>query len=433
MRALTLIFLFLVLGFSALAAPPRTAKTVKRDRQQTQKEITDTRKRLDSNSASTKKNLNELENIKAGIARQEKEIDLLNNRLDSLTTAITVTTDSLNACQSTVNGLREELKTTLVKMRDRRKSVNNITFVFSAPNFGSALRRLEYLNRINEWRSHKIGQLKQQVAVLNARKAKLEDMHTRQAGTRSEIDAARRTLDQRRVQQQETVRKLRAEGKELNNLLTAKQKKMKELDRELDRIIAEEQRRREEEQRRAKAAAEEKARKEAAKKNKTEKEPDNTKTAPEKPQKDQATGVADADRRLSGSFAQNRGKLLFPVAGKYTIVGNFGRGAHREISNVEVNNSGIDISVAPGTVVRAVFNGTVSSIFFMPGYNNIVIIRHGAYLTVYAGLTGLTVKKGQQVSTGTTIGKVASDDGEAILHFEVRKERDKLNPLDWVH
>jgi septal ring factor EnvC (AmiA/AmiB activator) len=82
-----------------------------------------------------------------------------------------------------------------------------------------------------------------------------------------------------------------------------------------------------------------------------------------------------------------------------------------------------------------VFDGTVSSVFFMPGYQNIVIVRHGEYLTVYAGLGSLSISKGSKVKAGSDIGTVYSDPddgGRTVLHFEVRREREKLNPLDWV-
>ncbi len=145
--------------------------------------------------------------------------------------------------------------------------------------------------------------------------------------------------------------------------------------------------------------------------------------------------MADADRKITGSFVANKGRLLFPIAGKYTIVGTFGRSNHQNLSNIQVNNSGIDILVSKGTTARAVYDGTVSSVFFMPGYQNIVILRHGDYLTVYAGLASLSISKGAKVKAGATIGTVYSDPddgGRTVLHFEVRHEREKLNPLDWV-
>ena len=68
-------------------------------------------------------------------------------------------------------------------------------------------------------------------------------------------------------------------------------------------------------------------------------------------------------------------------------------------------------------------------------YDNVIIVRHGGYLTVYAGLTNISVSKGQKVKAGQTLGTIWTnpDAGNRTeLHFEVRHERTKLNPLEWV-
>jgi murein DD-endopeptidase MepM/ murein hydrolase activator NlpD len=105
------------------------------------------------------------------------------------------------------------------------------------------------------------------------------------------------------------------------------------------------------------------------------------------------------------------------------------------MENIEIENPGIDVKVAPGTAARCVYEGTVTMVMYMSKYQNVVLVRHGHYLTVYAGLGSVSVKKGQTVKAGQTIGTVAADSdntGSGVLHFEVRNERQKLNPLDWV-
>ena len=113
----------------------------------------------------------------------------------------------------------------------------------------------------------------------------------------------------------------------------------------------------------------------------------------------------------------------------------FGRQKHPQLEHVETENSGIDIEALGSKNARAVFEGTVSATFRQPGYGTIVMIRHGNYLTIYANLDGINVKNGDKVKTGQTIGTILTDPDEenrAILHFELRKERTKLNPSLWV-
>lgn len=138
---------------------------------------------------------------------------------------------------------------------------------------------------------------------------------------------------------------------------------------------------------------------------------------------------------LSGNFAQNQGRLLFPAAGECRVVSHFGRTKHNDFTKVEVQNSGIDIQTPSGANARAVFDGTVSSIFFLKGFHNIVMVRHGEYITVYANVDKLAVRKGDQVKAGQSLGQIYADPddgGRSILHFEVRKEREKLDPMLWI-
>ena len=91
--------------------------------------------------------------------------------------------------------------------------------------------------------------------------------------------------------------------------------------------------------------------------------------------------------------------------------------------------------VSPGADARAVFNGEVTRVFVVPGYNNSVIVRHGNYLTVYSNLSQVYVKAGDRVSTRQAIGRIYSDpeDGNStILHFQLWKEKTKLNPQPWL-
>ena len=74
-------------------------------------------------------------------------------------------------------------------------------------------------------------------------------------------------------------------------------------------------------------------------------------------------------------------------------------------------------------------------VIVMQGYQNVVLIRHGEYLTVYAGLTNVLVRKGDTVKAGDELGSLQtspSGTDYGRLHFEVRHEKEKLNPSDWL-
>ena len=146
-------------------------------------------------------------------------------------------------------------------------------------------------------------------------------------------------------------------------------------------------------------------------------------------------GTSSASVETGSQFADMRGRLSFPVAGSYTIVRRFGRQTHPSLPHVQTDNAGVDIQTTRNAGVRAVFDGEVSAVFRPDGYNSVVVVRHGQYLTVYANLDHVSVSTGQKVKAGQNLGTVFSDpndDGRSVLHFEVRNGRAKENPESWL-
>lgn len=136
--------------------------------------------------------------------------------------------------------------------------------------------------------------------------------------------------------------------------------------------------------------------------------------------------LTNADRAMTGSFANNRGRLPMPMSGK--IVTHFGQYNVAGMSNIRLNSNGINIKGAAGSPVRSVFMGEVSGIFNAGG-STIVMVRHGIYISVYCNLANVSVHRGQNVGTGQTLGTVNST---GVLHFQLRKETAKLNPEQWI-
>lgn len=95
-------------------------------------------------------------------------------------------------------------------------------------------------------------------------------------------------------------------------------------------------------------------------------------------------------------------------------------------------NEGIDIAAAAGTPVQAAANGTVAAITQDTEQTPIIVIRHdGGLLTVYAGVAGIKVKKGDKVTRGQTIATVRSGN-PAFLHFEVRRGVESTDPMPYL-
>ncbi len=133
------------------------------------------------------------------------------------------------------------------------------------------------------------------------------------------------------------------------------------------------------------------------------------------------------DRVLSGGFEANRGRLPSPVAGG-RIVSHFGQHGVEGLPGVVLDNKGINILGKPGAAARSIYDGEVSAVFNVGGSMG-VLIRHGSYISVYCNLASVSVSRGQKVSVRQSIGTIGKDN---ILQFQLRKERAKLNPEQWL-
>jgi murein DD-endopeptidase MepM/ murein hydrolase activator NlpD len=95
-------------------------------------------------------------------------------------------------------------------------------------------------------------------------------------------------------------------------------------------------------------------------------------------------------------------------------------------------NEGIDIAAPAGAPVMAAAAGTVRVIMQDTAGTPIIVIAHeGGLLTIYAGVAGITVKKGDKVTKGQTIANVRSGN-PSFLHFEVRRGAASTDPMPFL-
>ncbi|MDO5606445.1 MAG: M23 family metallopeptidase [Paracoccus sp. (in: a-proteobacteria)] len=124
------------------------------------------------------------------------------------------------------------------------------------------------------------------------------------------------------------------------------------------------------------------------------------------------------DLGATRTAASGSGRLSMPVAG--AIVRTYAKG----------RNDGIDISAPAGTAVKAAGAGQVAAITRDTDGVPIVVIRHqGELMTVYAGMSDLSVQRGDQVSAGQRIGTAGT---AGSIHFEVRQGFESMNPEDYL-
>ena len=145
-------------------------------------------------------------------------------------------------------------------------------------------------------------------------------------------------------------------------------------------------------------------------------------------QSQEAQQFSTVDRMMNNGFEANRGRLPMPITGNYRVVSHFGQYNVDGLKGVTLDNKGINIMGGPGAQARSVYDGEVSAVIGYGG-NMVVMVRHGAYISVYCNLKSVSVSRGQKVRTRQILGAVGPDH---ILQFQLRKERVKLNPEAWL-
>ena len=422
------IMLMAVVGAMALSTvSAQTVKSIKQQKAKTQREITETAKQIDKNKADTRRQLNQLNTITAEIGEQQRSIDALTKQLEDINAELQSVNDSIAANEARLQEMRDEYGKAIRKIHSHSSSLDKLLFVFQSASFHQALRRMRYLREFSAWQKRQSAEIGEMQKRLEASRAHINALATTKSNNLKDQNLAKLTLEQKKRQQSDVVSKLKKEGKQLSSILAEKKKKAKALDEALDRLI--------EQERIAAEKARQKAEEERRKKGESQSEGKRQDAKPEKKEETKPKTPEKVDVALSGSFESNKGKLPFPVTGKYKIVSHFGVNKHPELKYVTTDNGGIDIETQPGAVAHAIYEGKVSAIFRQEGFNTVVMIRHGSYLTIYVNLSEIYVRTGEKVKMNQNIGKIYSDseDGNrTILHFEIRKEKTKLNPEQWM-
>ncbi len=139
-------------------------------------------------------------------------------------------------------------------------------------------------------------------------------------------------------------------------------------------------------------------------------------------------------KKLSKDFASNKGRLPWPIL-TGTIVRGYGQQESKLLKGIRTTSEGVDIAAKKNSVVRSIFNGKVTKVARIPGGNDVVIIRHGDFLTLYSNLTNLVINIGDEVKAGQAIGTLYTEKNaeQGILHFEIWKEFHSQNPKLWLH
>lgn len=442
MRCIGLVIFVLFLSCALSGQNSAKVRELEKQRKAALAEIDMTNQLLNETRQTTRNTLNRLNLLTQQILSRKKVISLLNQELGEIDKQIATAGREISRLEKELGSKRSNYGKSVRSLYKRRSSQDKLLFILSADNFAQSLRRMRYLREYADWQKRQAAEIIEKQREISDKRKELEAKRVEKNQLLGSREEENRKLQTEESNQKEEIQQLSKKQKQLQADLKKKRQQADALNRQIEKQIAEEIARAEAE---AKAARERAARAErerlAREKAKAAGKPIETQPATEPVREERVAetkggyAMTKAEKRLSDDFAGNRGRLPYPVAGRHTIVASFGEQQHQELKYVRTNNSGIDIQTSPGADARAVFNGEVTRVFVVPGYNNSVIVRHGNYLTVYSNLSQVYVKAGDKVTTRQPIGKIFTDteDGNTtILHFQLWKEKTKLNPALWL-
>lgn len=410
-----------------MAQSNKLIKELESKRGALQKQIAESESLLQTTTKNVGSQLKGLAALTGQIEERKRYILAINSDMDAIDRELVSLERQLNQLQKELKDKKTKYAASVNYLYRNHTIQDKLLFIFSAQTLEQTYRRLRYVREYASYQRMQGEEIQKKQKQINNKRAELTEARKAKENLLKERENEKTTLERQEKEQKALVDNLRKKQRSLQSEINKKRKEANQLNARIDRLIAEEIEK-------ARKRAEEEARREAAARKKAEKTESPSATKP-KAEPLEAYTMNKADRELSGSFASNRGKLPVPVTGPYIITSHYGEYTVPGLRGVKLDNKGIDIQAKPGAQARAVFNGKVAAVFQLNGLFNI-LVRHGAYISVYCNLSSASVKADDVVKTGQTLGPIFSDGadgGRTVLHFQLRKEKEKLNPEPWLN
>lgn len=414
------IYLLLIAFLLPLVVNAQTNE-IKKMRQQVnnlQQQIAKKENILLSSKKDIESKLNDLSLLSAQIVERKELVNLLIAEINTLNKELERLNALVGENEALVAVSKKEYASALNRSRRYGTFQDKLLFIVSAKDFNSMLRRYRYAREYMQAHKRKGEELKAAIEALNVKKAELDSTLATKKISLNEQEHQRKALKILEDKQRAIVGELKKESRKVEKELAAQRKKLKKLNSDIDRAI--------EREIAAQQAREQAAKKKATATAKTAKK--GSKTPAQAP----VTAETEEIKQMSGTFAQNKGKLPVPITGAYHVVASFGpqKGVASK-GTVKIDYGGIMLEGEQGAKARCIFDGRVVSVI-RQGDFAFVLVRHGKYISVYCRLDDIVVKEGDKIKAGDIIGTIAHMSGHTRLQFQLRNERTKLNPMQWL-
>jgi septal ring factor EnvC (AmiA/AmiB activator) len=380
-----LIFFLFTLSVSA----QKTKSQLQKEKQENLEKIKEVEKIIGETSTKKKNSVGELNALNQRIRVQENLITSIKGEIDLLDTEITENNDIINALEDDLEKLKKEYIAMLYAAQKASNSTTRLTFLFSAKSFDQLIMRLRYMEQYGETRKLQADQIGKVQGELSGQVKEIRTRREEKNKLLNDVVTENENLTSLKKKQSGLVRTLERQEKKLRKDLVETKKLVARLDKLIEDLIREEMER-------------------------------------------AARAKSGDSEILSSSFEENRSKFTWPVSSGF-VSQKFGRQNHPVLKGIVQQNNGVNIQTKENEKVKSIFEGEVRRVAFIQGLGSTVIIKHGDYLTVYAGLKEVFVRTGQKVVTNQEIGKIFSNqEGVSELRFQIFKNTTALDPQAWL-
>jgi len=391
----------LLIGLLIIIAPPflsaQSSADLKVKREQLLEDIQANNRRLSTTRRNKAATVEQLAIIQSQIRNREELITTLQAEINLTDASIGRSTEVVFALGEDIGRLKIEF-TQLIRAAYRARLQNSwLTFLLSSRSFNEAFRRWQYLRQYQRFRSKQARLIIATQKTLSSKLVALESKRSQKNDLLINEQQQQQAIGREKNAQDNLLRRLKKSETGILAEIQRQEKARIQLTNAIEKAIAAEM---------ARVLREERLE-------------NNTPSA---------SNLSNLNSSVSVQFNKLRGRLPWPAKGR--ISSKFGRQPHPTVKGIEISNNGIDISLSSISSVKSVANGTVASTHFVPGYQNMVLIRHGDYYTVYSNLESVIVNRGQQINAGQNLGNVNPQSGD--LHFEIWKQKERLNPEFWI-
>jgi murein hydrolase activator len=410
MKHIVVIILLGAFSLGLCAQSNKQISDLEKKRKQALEQVAKTSKKLSNTQKSTKNTLYRLRVLSNQIKAREKEVQELNSQMVVINAKVEENQKEYTELSRQLSVKKDNYVRSLRLMSRRNQTEDKLMFVLSSRDLNQLMRRIRYLDQYAKYQKIQAREISHKQDDLSDKRIALELSYKEKETIKGKQQQAAAQLERERGAKKVLVNQLKGQEKQLNAEMAKQKRQADQFAQQIQNIIAEEAR---------KAAA-----RAAADKSKP-------RTAAVKG----GYAMTVEEKQLSGSFSSHQGSLGYPVSLPGTIVVHFGEQKYQDLKYVSNSSKGVDIRTKAGASAMCVFNGVVSKVFALPGFNNSVIVRHGNYLTVYANLSSVYVKSGQHVRTGEALGKIFVDSEQGnltVLHFQLWKDTQRLNPESWL-